>query len=243
MILQIDIGNSALKWRLRQDSRTIQSGSVPPNEGLPALADAPEAVWVASVADADSEQQFAALVEARWGVAPWFAHSSAGACGIVNSYDEPARLGVDRWLAMIAGFRLAAGPVCVVDAGSALTIDFVDAAGRHRGGYILPGMAMMERALVGDTARVRFGDAARDRIEPGRSTAAAVCNGLQLAQVGAVETALERFGSGAALVFCGGNGAVLQRLLDRGGRFEAELVLDGLEQLAAASEPAGVGTA
>lgn len=243
MILQIDIGNSALKWRLRQNSLSVASGSTGRDEALPELPQPPEAVWVASVADADSEQQFAARVQAQWGLNPWFAHSSASACGVINSYAEPARLGVDRWLAMIAGVRLAAGPVCVVDAGSALTIDFVDAGGRHRGGYILPGMAMMERALVGDTARVRFGDAARDRLEPGTSTAEAVFNGLQLAQVGAVATALERFGGDYELVFCGGNGAELQRLLGHGGSFVSELVLDGLEQLALASEPAGVGAA
>ncbi len=240
MILQMDVGNSALKWRLRNDGRTLERGSLLAGEGLPAPAATPTAIWVASVTDADSEQQLTKRVADCWGIAPWFARSSASACGVTNSYDAPERMGVDRWLAMIAGFRLAGGSVCVVDAGSALTIDFLDAAGRHRGGYILPGMAMMERALIGDTARVRFGDAARDRLEPGTSTEAAVFNGLQLSQVGAVATALERFGADATLVFSGGNGDMLRGMLDRGGRYCADLVLDGLEQLAVATEAPGV---
>jgi type III pantothenate kinase len=186
---------------------------------------------VASVADAERERTLADAVTGRWGLQPWFARSTGSACGLTNSYTEPERLGVDRWLAMIAARRRAAGPVCVVDAGSALTIDFVAADGRHRGGYIVPGVAMMERALLGETARVRFGDAPRDQLAPGTSTEAAVYNGLQLAQVGTVATALERFGESDALVFCGGNGQLLQALLGLGGEFVPELVLDGLETL------------
>ena len=68
----------------------------------------------------------------------------------------------------------------IVDAGSALTIDFVAANGEHRGGYILPGIDSMERALLSDTDRVRFGEARRDCIDPGRSTEEAVYNGLLL---------------------------------------------------------------
>ncbi len=239
MILQLDIGNSAAKWRLREAGRTVEQGVVGAGEVLPEPGEVPRAVWVASVADTESEASLAQTISERWGAEPWFARSSASACGVANSYAEPQRMGVDRWLAMIAAHGLVAGPVCVVDAGSALTIDFLDAAGHHRGGYILPGMDMMERALLGDTARVRFGEAPRDRLEPGDSTESAVFNGLQLAQVGATATALERFGSGCALVFSGGNGDILRRLLGQGGRYEEHLVLDGLEQLATASGVCG----
>lgn len=243
MILQLDIGNSAVKWRLRHGGSNLEQGSFEPGAVLPELQQPPEAVWVASVAEPQQEQVLAQQLRKHWAVEPWFARSVASACGVTNSYAEPARMGVDRWLAMIAGYQLVAGPVCVVDAGSALTIDFVDALGNHRGGYILPGMAMMERALLGETARVRFGDAPRDLIEPGRSTEAAVFNGLQLAQVGAVTAALQRYGEGAGLVFSGGNGEVLQQLLAMGGSYRPELVLDGLELLAAEPAPAGVASA
>lgn len=243
MILQLDVGNSAVKWRLRQDGSNLQQGSFEPGAALPDLKQSPDAVWVSSVTDPEQELVLADLLQERWGVAPWFARSGASACGVTSSYQDPSRMGVDRWLAMIAGFRLIGGPVCVIDAGSALTIDFLDGSGHHRGGYILPGMAMMERALLGETARVRFGDAPRDVIEPGRSTETAVFNGLQLAQVGAVTAALQRYGAGAELVFSGGNGEILAQLLAMGGNFQAELVLDGLELLAAEPAPTGVASA
>ena len=200
---------------------------------LPALAQAPDQVWISSVAGADLEQDLAARIRDRWSIDPWFARTAATACGIINSYAEPARMGVDRWLAMLAAWNAAKAPVCVIDAGSALTIDFVAADGRHRGGYILPGADSMERALLNDTDRVRFGDAPRDRLEPGCSTAEAVLNGIQLSQVGAVATALGRFGDDSDLFFCGGNGALLKELVNCGGTLNPHLVLDGLALLAA----------
>ena len=228
MKLLLDIGNTAIKWRAENQGGRLSRDEAMP---LPDLDESPDAVWVASVADAGFEQALAHAVVERWQVQPWFARSGSDACGVSNSYEEPGRMGVDRWLAMIAAFAEVRGACCVVDAGSALTIDFLDISGCHRGGYILPGLAMMERALLGDTARVRFGESARDEMSPGTSTESAVFNGLQLAQVGAVATALDRFGEGGAIVFTGGDGEVAQRLLDRGGQFIESLVLDGLEIL------------
>jgi type III pantothenate kinase len=230
VILQLDVGNSAIKWRLRDGRAELDRGTISREAGprLPDLRQVPRAVWVASVAGSVYEEALRDAVDKRWGVSAWFARAEARACGVTNSYASPDRMGVDRWLAMIAAWERVGAAVCVVDAGSALTIDFLDGGGRHRGGYILPGLAMMERALLEGTDRVRFGDAPRDALSPGDSTETAVLNGLQLGQVGAVELALSRYGEGDALVFTGGNGAVTMRLLGRGGDFVEDLVLDGL---------------
>jgi len=233
VILQLDIGNTCINWRLRLGDESVDRGSLPRagTDLLPALTERPGQVWVASVAGEHLERQLRDALQQAWDLEPWVAGSSASACGVTNSYAEPGRMGVDRWLAMIAAWSETRGDVCVVDAGSALTIDFVAEDGRHRGGYILPGLDSMERALLQDTDRVRFGDAPRQCLEPGQSTEAAVYNGLQLSQVGAVALALDRFGAGCRLYFCGGKGAEVQGLLDRGGECRAELVLDGLELL------------
>jgi len=235
LILQLDIGNTRVKWRLTSGETVAEQGVlVRAAEGLlPSPAQAPDQVWISSVADADLEQELSARILDLWGSDPWFARTAAAACGVTNSYTEPSRMGVDRWLAMLAAWNAEKAPVCVVDAGSALTIDFVAASGEHRGGYILPGTDSMERALLHDTDRVRFGEAPRDRLEPGCSTAEAVFNGIQLSQAGAVATALERFGEDSALYFCGGNGALLQELVSCGGVVEPDLVLNGLALLAA----------
>lgn len=234
MILQLDIGNTRLKWRLVDGADIVDGGAIVRSGGLelPTLERAPEQVWVASVA---GEEQEAELNQAFAGLDVWFARSTEQACGVRNSYSQPQRMGVDRWLAMLAAWNKVGDAVCVVDAGSALTIDFVSGEGVHLGGYILPGLDSMERALLSDTDRVRFADAARDKLTPGQSTEEAVYNGLLLSQAGAVALALDRLGHVGSLFFCGGNGAVLLTALDRGGQFAPDLVLDGLALLASES--------
>lgn len=239
MILLLDIGNTRIKWRLSTAQAVLEQGAYL-RESEPALPElttavAPQQVWVASVAGDTFEQALAAQTRARWAVEPWFARSSASAAGLTNSYAEPERMGVDRWLAMLAAWRQASGAVCVVQAGSALTIDFVAASGEHCGGYILPGLDSMQRALLNDTDRVRFASATAQTLEPGRSTADAVHRGLLLSQVGAVALALERMAHTGAVVFAGGNGESLAAALDREDAvLVPALVLDGLHLLAVA---------
>lgn len=234
MILQLDIGNTRVKWRLWERGRASSGGALSRARGelLPALDHAPEEIWVASVAGGELEARMSSLAQSRWGIEPWFARTGRGALGLVNSYADPERMGVDRWLAMLAAWVEVRGAVCAIDAGSALTIDFVGGTGRHLGGYILPGLDSMERALLDDTDRVRFSDAPRDSLAPGRSTEEAVRGGLLLSQAGAARLALERQEGDFSLFFSGGNGELLRRASELGGRYVPDLVLDGLAALA-----------
>jgi type III pantothenate kinase len=194
-------------------------------------------VWVASVAGTEAEAALAGLLSGRWGVQPWFARSTAQCGAVRNSYREPARMGVDRWLAMLAAWQRVQGRVWVVDAGSALTVDLLSDGGRHEGGYIIPGPALMERALLQDTGRVRFAEEADYDLTPGTSTAEAVRHGVALAQAGALALALDRAGvAPGRVLFCGGWGETLMGLLDRGGEYLPDLVFDGLEILAAGAD-------
>lgn len=240
--LLLDVGNTLLKWRAESGGSALDSGAVARRDwraGLRELAraPAPSAVWVASVAGPRFESALRKLCWRRWRLAPWFARTGAGALGLANGYREPARLGVDRWLAMLAGWRRAGGAVCVVDAGSALTIDFVSAAGQHLGGHILPGLASMERALLRDTERVRWRGAPRGQLLPGASTGEAVRSGLLLSQAGAVALALQRAPGEFALLLTGGDGRLLLRELALGGEYADQLVLDGLRLLGAQRAP------
>lgn len=241
MMLLIDIGNTRVKWRYGSTAEVLERGDHPRAAiaGLPGVIPAtvtPAEIWVASVAGESVAAELARGCQQRWGLTPWFAGASAQALGLRNSYSEPGRMGVDRWLAMLAAWQPRQQQVAVIDAGSALTIDFVAASGQHIGGYILPGLDSMERALLSDTDRVRFGTAARDCLEPGCSTEAAVYNGLLLSQAGAVRLALEQVSGDCELVFSGGNGRLLYDCLGLGGSVEVDLVLDGLALLGADSE-------
>lgn len=76
-----------------------------------------------------------------------FITSVAREAGIENAYEDPGQLGSDRWLAMIAAYQIVRGAVCVVDFGSAITIDMLSASGRHQGGIIIPGFKMMQTCI------------------------------------------------------------------------------------------------
>jgi len=234
--LQLDVGNSGVKWRLVTGGEVVERGAFDDLGYVTQFPQgAPDAAWVASVAGPETEAALTDILRRRCGIEPWFARTAAHTAGLVNSYAEPARMGVDRWLAMLGARARCAGRVCVVDAGSALTIDLVSADGHHEGGYILPGAALMERALLLDTDRVRFEEDTDYALSPGRSPAAAVRHGIALAGAGAVSMALTNAGpEPPALLFCGGGGQALMALLERGGEWAPDLVYEGLEVMAAA---------
>lgn len=241
--LQLDVGNSSAKWRLLVDGEISARGvyradDSASRQALLGCAPALAAVWVSSVAREAVEADLATMLEDRWDCTVWFARSEFETLGLRNSYDEPQRMGVDRWLAMLAARdRHPDTRLCVVDAGSALTIDLVGADSCHQGGYIIPGPGLMERALLLDTDRVRFAEPADYKLAPGTSTAQAVRHGIGLAQAGAVTLALQEAApSGAPLpVFTGGGGEWLAATLGGIGEYVPDLVLDGLQLVGMAS--------
>jgi type III pantothenate kinase len=92
-----------------------------------------------------------------WDVQPQWVVSKDHEAGVINGYDHPARLGVDRWVAMIGAHQrlLNEGslqPCVVVMVGTAVTVDAMDGEGKFLGGLILPGHGIMLRALESGTA-------------------------------------------------------------------------------------------
>ncbi|MGB0515083.1 MAG: type III pantothenate kinase [Wenzhouxiangellaceae bacterium] len=142
--------------------------------------------------------------------------------------------GVDRWLAVQPVWSALKRGFCLVDCGSALTIDLVDDHGRHRGGWILPGLETARRGLLAVAPVLRRDPPAEPATpEPANDTAMAIENGLLLQQVGAIRLALEQaarldgLGPATELVLTGGAAAPLQCALDS-ARLEPDLVLKGL---------------
>ena len=238
-ILQLDLGNSRLKWRLiagggdATDGGTVlgRGACAPDDDAWLTQPGTVAAVQVASVAGDATEALLARRARDHFGVEPWFARTAAQCGDLVNSYAEPERMGVDRWLAMVAARARCRERLCVVDAGSALTIDLVAADGRHEGGYIIPGTALMARSLLADTDRVRFEEGRASSLAPGRSTAACVHHGIALAQAGSLQLALSNAAAAAPpprVFFTGGAGEALAEVSGVAGAFEADLVFHGL---------------
>lgn len=233
--LLLDCGNSRIKWRQQSGASIVDYGTLDPGalaaasiDGLAALAENSAGVLVASVAGDAVNERLRAVLQSV-GAVSWFATAPPTLDGLVNSYREPRLLGVDRWLAMLALWTETRDRFAVVDAGSALTIDLVTDGGRHAGGYILPGLSLMQRALHADTEKVRFEERVSPALAPGASTAEAVVHGAALALVAAVERVIDRAGLSPAQVFlCGGDARTLAPLLSQPLQLRDGVVLDGL---------------
>jgi len=233
MNLDLDLGNSFLKWRCgasrgRLPLAQLESAELEvPWQGLQ-----PTRVRLASVTSDQHSAQIAAWVDTRWGLPLEAAQSSASCAGVTNSYADPTRMGVDRWLAMLAGYHRAAGGCCVVDCGSAITIDYVAADGRHLGGFILPGMRLMRVGLLGNTQRIRVEAELSADTAPGRSTEEGVQHGIHLVMAALAERVVrdcaELLGPAAPLWVTGGDGELFRGYAGI-GTVVPDLVLDGLD--------------
>jgi type III pantothenate kinase len=156
--LLIDIGNTRIKWALARGGRigpmrAAEHGRRGVFEQWLGRARGIDAVEAASVASPAARRQLQAALRRNDLPPARFARSTAQAAGVTNSYAEPWRLGVDRWMAAIGAWHQAGGrrAVCVISVGTALTVDVVDAQGRHRGGLIAPAPELMVRALLEQT--------------------------------------------------------------------------------------------
>lgn len=232
--LELDVGNSAIKWRLMDGEHRRGAGRARDIDELAVLVPEAACVWVASVADDARNQALRALFESR-GAGVQFAESVPARAGVRSAYSDVARMGVDRWLAMLAAYHQCRRACVVIDAGSALTVDLVDAGGQHLGGYIIPGANMMLQALSQNTGRVRFNAVDLPSDAPGVSTEECVHHGKWLALVGSVQRVLldaaSRWPQGFSVVVAGGDGAQIAALMGDSARawlIRPELVMDGL---------------
>lgn len=239
MILELDVGNTALKWRLLDVTGAVAGrGRLTSVECLDDIAGKvakASRLRVASVAADETAVTIEKWARTALGLGAEFAKTASACAGLVNSYAEPERMGVDRWLAMLAAYVPRRHAVLVIDVGTAMTLDFVNADGQHRGGYILPGRRLSQLALLKETSRVRFAEDVDIRPEPGCSTAEAVSNGALFALVAAAARAIQQaqmyWGAEFSVVVSGGDGEDALRYLEPGlavCEYAGDLVFDGL---------------
>ena len=240
MILDLDIGNTLSKWRLKDSvSSEIRSrGAVWTREEWRPGADIPDldvvrAVRISSVARQRVLRETVELLRHEVGVVH-VARPVRESLGVVNGYDDPGRLGVDRWLGALASYQLA-GACCTVDCGSAITIDFVLPGGRHLGGYILPGLRLMKESLKLGTRNVAIDpdSEADELLAPGRNTVEAVNHGIYMAAVSAVNRiygeVCDREGVALPLLLTGGDARVVSRGIRVPHALWPDMVYGGLE--------------
>ena len=239
-VLELDLGNTRGKWRLLEGrnvrargsmpTAAVRSGELPPEW----LELCPQRVRAANVAGTGISAALQDAVGAQFGLAVEFARVEHRRAGVTCAYSDIAKLGVDRWLAVLAAYQRSRRAALIVDCGSAVTLDLVDNGGQHLGGYILPGLELMRRALFKDTDAVKVPQAlqAGMSLAPGRDTDSAVNRGLPLMVLGAVDRAyqiLVAAGSAEPLLWLtGGDGPFFSSVCAVPHQLVPELVLDGL---------------
>jgi type III pantothenate kinase len=227
--LLLDVGNSAIKWRLGDAHGLRQDGGE--SDTIAALCTAlADYGWchvaLASVASDEADSKLIDALQSLQETPVWRAVPQSACLGVTNSYADPHTMGVDRWVAMIGAWREFGGPLCVVDAGTAITVDVLDGDGQHQGGFILPGVDLMRRALSSGTGRIRVDALSAPDITPGTSTQACVSAGVWRGAVGAIQMLLADFADHRAVI-TGGHASLLMSL-GVVADSRPDLVLEGL---------------
>jgi len=169
MNLLIDIGNSRIKWCLYNSVENefgLEGAMLRDNSELPALfsehwsdLDKPDRVVISNVSGQQLAESIDEWVDKKWQMKTEYVKTEASSHGVSNAYSDYQELGIDRWMAIIAGwqrFRQERKAVCVVDCGTATTIDGISASGQHLGGFIIPGYTTMQEMLVNNTSDIEL---------------------------------------------------------------------------------------
>ena len=244
--LLVDVGNSRIKWarvvrgrRSRQRSEPLRGSGASVFRALLTSLPPGTPVFAVNVAGRGVERALNAAARAARLPPPRYLRSGASAGGVINGYDDAWRLGADRWAALIGAWHTtgARRALCVVDIGTAMTLDFVDGTGRHRGGYIVPGpslaMSSLLRGTSGILRRSRGAAASRRSGSWPRSTLPAIEVGSREACAAMIlrSHAIARRVLGAAprLVLTGGGAPGILALMPKSTLHLPDLVLQGVQ--------------
>ena len=247
MILVIDVGNTRLKWAwLTAAGLSDQQAIVHRDAKAPlwtaALFDKsqrPERVLVSNVAGESMAKMLTRLTKKFYGLRTEFVTTGRTYHELTNGYLDPLLLGVDRWLALIGAWTIARSALCVVDAGTAVKVDSVDAGGGHIGGLIAPGIHMMREALLCKTGGIAK---AVEQSTPSmagvlaNNTIGAISRGAVFALAGMADRAAEAVEQGTGtkprILITGGDAGMIAAAMHARGEIVPDLVLRGLTALA-----------
>ncbi|MCY1541115.1 Type III pantothenate kinase [compost metagenome] len=242
MILELDCGNSFIKWRVIDSAQmaTVAGGVVGSDEELVSALQQVAGLELrhcrlVSVRSDEETRSLTSRLQRVFGVSSACAVPAMEMAGVRNGYAEYQRLGLDRWLAVLGAYHIARKPCLVLDLGTAVTSDLVTASGEHLGGFICPGMPLMRNQLRTHTRRIRYDDEAAEKalldIVPGRSTVEAVERGCLLMLRGFVQSqidlAAEHLGEDFEVFLTGGDALLVRDVLPR-ARVLPDLVFAGL---------------
>jgi type III pantothenate kinase len=244
MMLLVDVGNTRIKWGQFHDlaisghaALTYKDKSV--NQLLTAAwagLPPPDRILVVNVAGVSLADSLSDFCRQQFKQTPEFVLPVRQACGVTNGYERPEQLGADRWAAIIGAHHLYnSGPLCIVDCGTAITIDTVTHEGRHLGGLIAPGLGAMQRALVAAAPVIPAESGGRLTLYA-RDTRTAVTSGVLYAAAALIRHVTGEIrvqqGEHTKCLLTGGDAERMQSIVRGEFTLAPHLVLEGLGVLA-----------
>ena len=236
MNILIDIGNSRIKWATEQagvinsypalDYRHIDLVE----ELLPVWQQLsePKTLIIASVGTHIVKQTIIDLALNLWpNINLINPSSSQTAFGVNNAYLHPEKLGIDRWLTLLAAHQHYPGYSCIVDCGTAITLDVLTSQGYHLGGLICPGLNLMKHTLLKNTAGLSF-SSHNANASLASHTTGAIANGILFAAIGMIEAVYQRLDTPAQLILTGGDAEIVSEYLQISTIIDSDLVFKGL---------------
>ena len=240
MMLLLDVGNTSVNWGTHHAGHIETTGQFL-HQGVDLDAQAhkawgslpaPEKIVVANVAGSHPADRLSAWTMGQWGLKPEIITVSASACGVTNAYAKPTNLGVDRWAVLIGAHQHYGGAVCIVDCGTAVTIDLLAAAGEHQGGLILPGTDMLQQLLMSGTVAINEPGSSRFASLLASDTGTAVQGGAIYMVVAAIDRVVADMttghGGSVKTLITGGDADRILPLLAAPAHYDPDLVLKGL---------------
>ena len=235
-VLDIDAGNTRLKWQELRRGVVVSSGAIANSDisGMvddvgDALSGRVSACRVSSVRGRDVVEGLLRALKKRFCIDPVLPEPRSGIGGLVVEGVSPSRLGDDRWLAMLGAIKLyPEQPVIIVDSGTALTLDVVDRHGAFRGGLICPGVRTMLQAMADSADRLVLPEKLELQRGVALSSLQAVQNGALSMATSVIEREVARLGGNAVVILCGGDAPLLAECVDISVQMHPDLVFEGL---------------
>jgi type III pantothenate kinase len=235
MNLLIDMGNTRLKWAIESNvdivlGEPIDNAKINRSALIQLWRDiaSPNQLAISCVSTSQLFDLVVVTVNELWPRIPVVrVLSKTQGFGVINAYQEPEKLGVDRWLSLIAGYDRYRKALCIVGCGTAITLDRVDASGRHLGGLISPGLRLMKEALALNTENLGLNEIPYP-FGLATFTDAAIYNGVLSAACGFIEHALKSQPDAPQLLLTGGDAETISAHLSMPAIIDPDLVFRGL---------------
>jgi type III pantothenate kinase len=155
VILLLDIGNTRVKWAWLEEFGLGAASAAAHDtthrawqQEIETDGRVPHRIVVSNVAGVAVRDVVVDWARGHFSIQPEVLVAERQACGVTNAYPKPEMLGVDRWLGLIAARRASPRATCILNAGTAFTVDALAPDGRHLGGFIIPGVQLLNDSLA-----------------------------------------------------------------------------------------------